>query len=165
MDQATTIDIPKKPEPVVTRYSAPVCRCKKCGKHVRGQAPGLAPDQAGATAHRVGPEVMAAAHELHYGTGIPVRKVPEVLKTLTGVEVTASAITQNAMKQSEGEVGAAYEKLRGEMREYSGGAYRRHRLEDWRQERISDGLRFGSGGGISDPVSPSESRSAGDHSD
>ena len=117
MDQATTIDIPKKPEPVVTRYAVPVCRCKKCGKHVRGQAPGLAQDQAGATAHRVGPEVMAAAHELHYGTGIPVRKVPEVLKTLTGLEVTASAITQNAMKQSEGEVGAEYEKLRGEMRE------------------------------------------------
>ncbi len=117
MDQATTIDIPKKPEPVVTRYWVPVCRCKKCGKHVRGQAPGLAQDQAGATAHRVGPEVMATAHELHYGTGIPVRKVPEMLKRLTGVEVTASAITQNAMKQSEGEVGAAYEKLRGEMRE------------------------------------------------
>ena len=117
MEEATVTDIAKKPEPVVNRYSVPVCRCRKCGKNVRGQAPGLAPDQAGATAHRVGPEVMATAHELHYGMGIPVRKVPGVLKVLTGLEVTASAITQDAMKQSEGPVGAAYEKLRSHMRE------------------------------------------------
>ena len=117
VDEATVIDIAKKPEPVVTRYSAPVCRCQKCGKQIRGQAPGLAPDQAGATAHRVGPDVMGTAHELHYGMGIPVRKVPGVLMALTGLEVTASAITQDAMKQSAGLVGAAYEKLRSEMRE------------------------------------------------
>ena len=117
VDEATTIDIPKKPEPQVTRFSVPVCRCKDCGKSVRGQAPGLAADQAGATAHRVGPVVMAAAHQLHYGTGIPVRKVPQVLQALTGVEVTASAITQNAMKQAEGPVGAAYELLRSQMKQ------------------------------------------------
>ena len=117
MDQASTVDIPKKPEPVVTRYRVPVCRCRECGKSVRGQAPGLAPDQAGATAHRIGPQVMATAHELHYGTGIPVRKVPEVLRTLTGLDVTAGAITQNAMKRSEGPVGAAYEKLREQIRQ------------------------------------------------
>jgi hypothetical protein len=116
-EEATVTDIAKKPEPVVTRYSVPVCRCRKCGKNVRGQAPGLAADQAGATAHRVGPAVMAAAHELHYGMGIPVRKVPGVLKALTGMEVTASAITQDAMKQSVGPVGAAYEKLRSQMRD------------------------------------------------
>ena len=118
VDEATVIDIPKRPEPVVIRYSVAVCRCRKCGKQVRGKAPGLMPDQTGATAHRVGPEVMAAAHELHYGMGIPVRKVPGVLKALTGLEVTASAITQNAMKQSAGPVGAAYEKLRIGMREF-----------------------------------------------
>lgn len=115
VDTATTTDIPKKPEPVVTRFSVPVCRCKKCGKNVRGQAPGLAEDQAGATAHRVGPEAMATAHELHYGMGIPVRKVPGVMQTLTGLAVTASAITQDALKQAEGPVGAAYEKLGREM--------------------------------------------------
>ena len=117
MDEATVVDTPKKPEPVVTRYAVPVCRCRKCGKKVRGRAPGLAPDQTGATAHRVGPKVMAAAHELHYGMGIPVRKVPGVLLELTGVKITASAITQDAMKQSEGAVGAAYEKLRNQMGE------------------------------------------------
>jgi len=61
---------------------------------------------------------MAAAQALHYGTGIPVRKVPDVLAALTGLEVTASAITQNAMKQSAtGAVGEAYENLREEMHE------------------------------------------------
>ena len=113
VDAATVIDIPKKPEPVVTRYSIPVCRCRNCGKSVRGTAPGLAADQAGATAHRVGPVAMATAQVLHYGTGIPVRKVPAVLMALTGLEVTASAITQDAMKQATaGEVGTTYEGLR-----------------------------------------------------
>ena len=78
----------------MTRYSIPVCRCRNCGKRVRGTAPGLAADQAGATAHRVGPVAMATAQVLHRGTGIPVRKVPAVLMALTGLEVTASAITR-----------------------------------------------------------------------
>ena len=111
VDEATTTDIAKKPEPVVTRFSVPVCRCKKCGKSVRGQAPGLRNDQAGATAHRVGPLAMATAHELHFGMGIPVRKVPGVMETLTGLAVTASAITQDALKQAEGPAGSAYQKL------------------------------------------------------
>jgi transposase len=117
VEEATVIDIPRHVKPVITRYSVPVCRCQKCGSTVRGKAPGLAADQADATAHRLGPQVMKAAHELHYGMGIPVRKVPRVMLALTGVEVTASAITQNAMKQSEGAVGAEYETLRRQMRE------------------------------------------------
>ena len=39
-----------------------VCRCVVCGQPVRGQHPDVAPDQDGATAHRVGPRAMAAAH-------------------------------------------------------------------------------------------------------
>ena len=117
VDTATVTDIPNKPEPVVTRYSVPVCRCRKCGKSVRGKAPGLAEDQVGATAHRVGPGAMATAQVLHYDMGIPVRKVPAVLLALTGLAVTASAITQDAMKQTAGPVGVAYEGLRAEMRQ------------------------------------------------
>ena len=48
--------------------------------------PDVAPDQYGATAHRVGDRAMAAAHGLHYGVGMPVRKVPKVLQALTGVQ-------------------------------------------------------------------------------
>lgn len=108
----TTTELAPKPQPVVTAYRVPVCRCRKCGKPVRGTAPGLAPDQRGATAHRVGPGVMAAAHALHYGMGIPVRKVPGVLEQLTGVRITQSAVTQDALRQAAGAAGAKYEELR-----------------------------------------------------
>jgi transposase len=116
-ETATTTDVPTKPQPVTTLYRVPVCRCRRCGERVRGTAAGLAPDQVGATAHRVGPGVMAAAHTLHYAVGIPVRKVPAVLLELTGVSLTQSAITQDALRRAAGPVGAVYENLRGQVRE------------------------------------------------
>lgn len=114
---ATTTDLPVQPQPEVTRYRVPVCRCSQCGKRVRGRAPGLAADQFGATAHRVGPGVKAAAHALHYGAGIPVRKLPMVLKELTGITLTQGAMTQDALRRGEAEVGARYRQLCGGMRE------------------------------------------------
>lgn len=113
---ATTTDLPVQPQPEITGYRVPVCRCQQCGKRVRGTAPGLAADQFGATAHRVGPGVKAAAHALHYGAGLPVRKVPMVLKELTGITITQGAVTQDAMRRGEGEVGARYRQLRDEVR-------------------------------------------------
>ena len=76
-------DIPPVPRPRVTGYRVQICRCRSCGKQVRGRHPDVAPDQYGASAHRVGRRVMAAAHVLHYGVGVPVRKVPAVLGALT----------------------------------------------------------------------------------
>jgi len=55
---------------------------------------------------------MAAAHGLHYGIGIPVRKVPLVLETLHGLTLTQGAITQDALRRATGEVGMAYARLR-----------------------------------------------------
>jgi hypothetical protein len=55
---------------------------------------------------------MAAAHALHYQMGIPVRKVPAVLETLTGLKLTQGAITQDALRRAKGQVGAAYQQLR-----------------------------------------------------
>jgi transposase len=107
----TTTELPK-PQPVVIAYHVPICRCRGCGKSVRGRAAGLAADQTGATAHRVGPGVMAAAHALHYGMGIPVRKVPQVLEELTGVRVTQSAVTQDALRRAAGLARSTYEQLR-----------------------------------------------------
>ena len=114
---ATTTDVPEKPKPEVTQYRVAVCHCRDCGKKVRGTAPGLAADQYGATAHRVGPSVMAAAHALHYGVGVPQRKVPEVLKELTGVTITQSALAQDALRRAKAEVGAKYQQLREGIRE------------------------------------------------
>jgi hypothetical protein len=61
--------------------------------------------------------VKAMAQNLHYGHGVPVRKIPAILRELTGVQLTQSAITQDAMKQVTGPVGQRYEKLREQVRE------------------------------------------------
>ena len=64
----------------------------------------------------MGRRVMAAAHVLHYGVGIPVRRVPVVLRALTGVELSQGAITQDALRRARGAVGDAYQRLRDSVR-------------------------------------------------
>jgi transposase len=95
VDVVSTTDLPPLPRPQVRQYRVTVCRCRLCGQQVRGQHPDVAPDQYGATAHRVGARAMAAAHALHYDSGIPVRKVPRVLETLTGLALIALLLEQN----------------------------------------------------------------------
>ncbi len=56
------------------------------------------------------------AHSLHYGHGIPVRRLPAMLWEMTGIAITQSAITQHALKQMEGPVGNAYRELREQVR-------------------------------------------------
>ena len=122
---AYVTDIPPMPRPQVTEYRVQIpyrgtgqaCRCVSCGRRVRGRHPEVGPDQYGASAHRVGRRVMAAAHMLHYGVGIPVRRVPAVLRALTGVELSQSAITQDALRRARGAVGDAYHRLRESVRE------------------------------------------------
>jgi hypothetical protein len=87
-DCAYRTELPERPQPQVTRYRVRVGRCTVCGTQVRGQHPDVAPAQSGATAHRLGPRVLAAAHGLHYGVGLPVCQVPAVLAALTGVQLT-----------------------------------------------------------------------------
>ena len=90
VDVVYVTDIPAMPRPQVTEYRVQVCRCRGCGRRVRGRHAEVGADQYGASAHRVGRRVMAAAHILHYGVGIPVRRVPSVLRALTGVELSQS---------------------------------------------------------------------------
>ena len=82
---------------------------------MRGQHPDVSPDQYGATAHRVGLRLKAAAHAVHYGMGVPVRKVPAILKEFTGLEVTQSALTQDALKKASGVIGNVYQELRASV--------------------------------------------------
>ncbi len=122
---AYVTDIPEMPRPEVRGYRVQIpyrgtgqaCWCRGCGRRVRGRHPDVGPDQYGASAHRVGRRVMAAAHMLHYGVGIPVRRVPAVLRALTGVELSQSAITQDALRRARGAVGDAYHRLRDSVRE------------------------------------------------
>ena len=109
-------DIPALPEPVVSVFEVHVCRCQQCGRAVRGTHPELTADQYGAAAHRLGPRLKAVAHSLHYGHGVPVRRLPAIFREMTGIEMTQSAITQDALKQAEKSVGAAYRDLRGQVR-------------------------------------------------
>ena len=114
-DPVTVTDMPERPQPEVKSYAVEVRRCERCGQRVRGQHPDVAADQYGATAHRVGPRVKAAAHVVHYGMGVPVRKVPAILREFTGVRITQSALTQDALKKAEGVIGNAYQELRAEV--------------------------------------------------
>jgi hypothetical protein len=81
-------DLPPLPRPRVTQYRVWACRCIDRGRKVRGEHPGLAPGQYGATTQRLGPQGMDTAHALHYRVGIPVRQVPAVLDLLTGLDLT-----------------------------------------------------------------------------
>src|SRR5919106_4509596 len=117
VDLAYITELPPLPRPRVTQYRVWVCRCTACGRKVRGEHPDRASDQYGATAHRVGKRGMAAAHTLHYQIGIPVRQVPGVLETLTGLQLTQGALTQDALRRARGQVGPAYQELRATVRE------------------------------------------------
>jgi len=115
VEVASTTDLPAAMRPHVRQFRVAVSRCTACGRRVRGQHSDLAPDQYGATAHRVGERVMASAHVLHYGIGVPLRKVPAVLRELTGVQVTQSALTQDAQRRAADNVGTAYAQLRARV--------------------------------------------------
>lgn len=111
-ETVSTTDLPQAPPaPVVKHVRIEVCRCKRCGRRVRATHPDVAPGQHGATAHRLGPRLKGAALALHYNLGLPLRKVPQVLGMLTGIEVTQSALTQSAEKLSESGGRQAYDAL------------------------------------------------------
>jgi hypothetical protein len=115
-EQASVTDMPAAPQPGVSLFQVHVCRCQKCGRRTRGKHPDVAADQYGATAHRLGPRIKAIAHSLHYGHGVPVRRLPAILQEMTGIAITQSAITQDALKQAEGPVGTAYQELRQQVK-------------------------------------------------
>src|SRR5215210_5903769 len=112
---AALTEISPQPRPIVQPDRVWVDRCPTCETTVRAPHPDLAPDQYGATAHRMGPRVMAAAHATHDGLGVPVRKVPAVLQLYTGVRLTQSAITQDALRRMSGSIGQEYQGLRDQV--------------------------------------------------
>lgn len=111
VEEASVVDLPEVVRPRVRLFRVAVRRRRGCGATARGRHPDLAPGQRGATAHRLGPRIMAAAHHLHYGLGVPVRKLPDVLGLLVGLKLTQGAITQDALRRAGGAVGATYRNL------------------------------------------------------
>ena len=116
VEEASITDLPPIPKPYVRLFEVDVHRCSACGDTTRGHHPDLAADQRGATAHRFGPRLMAAAHHFHYRLGVPVRKLPEMLWLLAGVRITQGAITLDALRQSLGPVGAKSRELADSVR-------------------------------------------------
>ena len=113
----STTDLPVPPPPDVQAFLVEKRCCQNCGRTVRGRHPDVATNQYGATAHRVGARAKAVMHTLHYGVGVPQRKVPQVMKELSGLQITQGALSQDAQKQTAGVVGAAYRQLRTEIRQ------------------------------------------------
>ncbi len=111
----TTTDIPPQQQPIIKAYHIAQCRCSRCGKRVRAAHPDVAEDQRGATAHRLGQNIMAVAWWLHYELGLPFRKLPVLLKQLYGLTVTQSALTQSALKAAEGSLKPEYAELGKEI--------------------------------------------------
>jgi len=117
VEEASITDLPVVVRPRVRLFRVGVHRCIGCGATARGRHPDLAAGQRGATAHRLGPRLLAAAHQLHYGLGVPVRKLPAVIAMLTGVRLTQGAVTLDALKKAAGAIGATYRNLCDSVRE------------------------------------------------
>lgn len=117
VEEASITDLPEVVRPRVRLFRVAVHRCTGCGASARGRHPDLPADQRGATAHRLGPRLLAAAHHLHYGLGVPVRKLPELLRLLTGVTLTQGAITRDALKKGAAAVGTTYQSLCDSVRD------------------------------------------------
>ena len=113
----TNTELPPLPQPAVQAYRIHLHSCSQCRRTVRARHPAVAPDQFGATAHRLGPRALAAATTLHYEDGLPQRKVPRVLKRLTGLALTQGAVTQAALRlgTGTGAVAQQYEDLRRQI--------------------------------------------------
>ena len=131
IERAFCTDIGESPKPQVTAYSLEVRKCCNCGRTLRGQHPQVDPSQHGATAHRVGNGVLTRAHALHYGIGVPMRKVPTILRELCGVSIT--------QQPSRGWGGIPAVTHQNERRQ--AGVYRRHWLAHQWRVGFHDGLR------------------------
>lgn len=103
-------------KPVVTGYLGAVCECPSCQFSIAARHHDLRPNQQGATAHQFDESVYAAAHTLNYGLGLPQRKVPLVLRLLSGIDITQSALSQHAMRAVCGPLATAYDGLRQRVR-------------------------------------------------
>jgi transposase len=130
VEEASITDLPEVVRPRARTFRVAVHRCKGCGASARGRHPDLAPDQRGATAHRLGPRLLAAAHQVHYRLGVPVRKLPELFRILTGAGLTQGAITLDALRKAAGAIGAKYAELCDSVR---GSAWCHTDDTGWRQ--------------------------------
>jgi hypothetical protein len=118
-ERASIEELPEQPARKLTFFKVEVGQCRCCGFKARGTHPELPPAQCGAAAHAVGPAAKARALQLHYETGLPLRKVPGVMLALTGIPITQSALTRTALELCgpQGALSPAYDALAQEIRD------------------------------------------------
>jgi len=115
VEVATTIDVPTQPQRNIQRFNVEVGVCPQCGRQERASHPDLPRDQFGATAHRIGENVLAWAFALHYASGLTLRKAAAAIAMLTGIKLTQSALTQRAKQLCKS--GATFDVIYRELRE------------------------------------------------
>ena len=152
VEEASITDLPEVVKPRVRLFRVGVRGCKRCGTTVRGRHPDLAADQRGATAHRLGPRLRAAAHQLHYGVGVPVRRLPAVLEMLTGVGRLAGGDHRRRLEagRRRDRVDVSKSVRFGPRRPLR--PHRRHRLASGGFAGMADGLRDQRGDGLPGPA-------------
>src|SRR5947209_2525788 len=92
---------------------------------------------------------LAAWHRRRDMHGVPVRKTPAIIEDWTGVRLTQGAITQDALKQTDGAVGATDQALRASVRQQpvvhtdARGFVPYRRREEWVRglTRVESGVR------------------------
>jgi transposase len=88
------IELPE-PKPVVTRFRVHVAICPACRARVQGRHPEQTSDALGAAAVQLGPRLLGLAADLKHRLGVSYRKTASLILTLTGLAVTASALTRS----------------------------------------------------------------------
>lgn len=90
------IDRPEpEPEPVVTRFRVPVAICPACRSRVQGRHPEQTSDTLSAAAVQFEPRLLGLAADLKHRLGVSYRKTASRISTLSGLIVTASALTRS----------------------------------------------------------------------
>ena len=119
MGEASTIDIPPEVKRVIEIFEVENLRCQapECGHVERGKHEHLPEDQFGATAHRVGPRVRSLGHLARMEFGVTQRKTPALIKEVCGIELSQSALNQDALKHGseEGLVGMIAKTIKEEV--------------------------------------------------
>ncbi len=102
LETASTVDVPEKIARDISIWKVEVEECS-CGYCARGTHRDLPLDPHGATAHRVGPRVRSFGLALHYHFGVTLRKVPPIVREICGIDLSQSALTQDALKLGNGD--------------------------------------------------------------
>ena len=104
-DEATVTDMPPAAQPDVKSYAVEVGRWRTVRTAGTRTASGCGPGSVWSNRAPLRPARESGGAHGALRHRVPVRKLPVILRELTGIKVTQSALTQDPLKKSEGAVG------------------------------------------------------------